>query len=159
MSIFTSPLQVDCLNCKRSGEAVLYRNMDGSMEYRCIYCGRTISVIATSSTPNPVGLKHDQGKIDLTYLEDFELALDAICEVAEFGNKVKGYDRSSWLLVPEGFRRYTAAMLRHWKGEKRQPLDDESKLHHAKHVAWNALARLEIMLREKEKEDESSKNS
>jgi hypothetical protein len=54
--------------------------------------------------------------------------------------------------VPEGYRRYTGALIRHLLKEPREALDKDTGLTHQAAVAWNALARLELMLRAKEKE-------
>lgn len=103
------------------------------------------------------GIKHDKGKPDFTLLEDFPRALEAVVSVAMFGEKK--YSRSNWTQVANGPSRYSAAMLRHWFAEKEEVVDPETTLLHVAHVAWNALARLELILRDREKEDESSKNS
>lgn len=98
-----------------------------------------------SSTP---GAKLDYGKPDLDLvLGDFSNALIEVGKVGTFGaNK---YSRSGWLLVPNGISRYLSALWRHllskYKGEI---LDKESGLLHSAHLAWNALAVLELELRE-----------
>jgi hypothetical protein len=44
-------------------------------------------------------------------------------------------------------------MMRHWLAEQQGiECDEESNLRHAAHLAWNALARLELMLREVERQ-------
>jgi hypothetical protein len=52
--------------------------------------------------------------------------------------------------VERGIDRYTDAMLRHALAEGIEEFDTESGLKHAAHTAWNALARLELMLRAKQ---------
>lgn len=94
------------------------------------------------------GAKLDAGKPDLSLLLMFGRALAAVGQVGSFG--AKKYSRGGWLSVPNGVERYTAAMLRHLLGEDRGVYDDESGLRHAAQVAWNALARLELMLREED---------
>jgi len=92
------------------------------------------------------GRKEDAGKIRAgLVLGDFALALEAVARVGTDG-AVK-YADSNWLAVPEGKARYTDAMLRHWLAGCREERDPESKSLHAAHVAWNALARLELLLR------------
>lgn len=99
-------------------------------------------------TANSPGAKLDAGKPDLSLLLMFGRALSAIAEVGTFGaNK---YTRGGWVTVPDGVNRYTAAMLRHVFKEDRELLDSDSNLMHAKHAAWNAVARLELMLKERE---------
>lgn len=75
----------------------------------------------------------------------FSLALDAVCKVGTDG-AVK-YSDDGWLQVPDGIARYTDAMLRHQLSEGRGETHDGSGSRHAAHVVWNALARLELMLR------------
>jgi Domain of unknown function (DUF5664) len=97
------------------------------------------------------GAKLDAGKVDLTFLEDWPHALAAVCRVAEFGaNK---YSRGGWLKVPDGFRRYTKAMLRHVLriGDLDVILGVAPEHIHDAQVAWNALSRLEMKLRGEQK--------
>lgn len=90
-------------------------------------------------------VKLDNGKIKAALLADFSLALMAVADVGTFGaNK---YSRGGWQTVPEGLERYTDAMWRHLLHERHESHDTESEIHHAAHMAWNALARLELMLR------------
>lgn len=71
----------------------------------------------------------------------------AILEVAKVGGYgASKYSADGWLSVPDAVNRYTDAMLRHVIKEGISPIDDESGLLHAAQTAWNALARLEIML-------------
>lgn len=90
------------------------------------------------------GAKLDAGKVDLTHLQDVSLALRAVCEVFMFGEKK--YTRGSWQAVDDGYERYTKAMLRHYFTH--EVVDKDSGLLHDAHLAWNALARLELLLRE-----------
>lgn len=101
--------------------------------------------------------KDDSGKVDLSYLGDFGLALTEVARVCQAGNKkyteLTGKDaRSSWRNVPNGFIRYTAALLRHYfksvDEEGDGDLDKwEKDITHDAQIAWNALARLELKLR------------
>ncbi len=94
------------------------------------------------------GIKHDENKIDCSLLLMFGKALRAVAEVGAFG--AEKYTRDGWEYVPSGQERYTAAMLRH-VFEENYGLYDKgeggSGLLHSAHVAWNALARLELELR------------
>jgi len=94
------------------------------------------------------GVKHDDGKPLAGLLGDFSRALMAVAEVGTFG--ARKYTRGGWQSVPDGAQRYTDAMWRHLLAEQQAPLDSESGLAHASHMAWDALARLELMLREKD---------
>jgi hypothetical protein len=92
------------------------------------------------------GAKLDAGKVMGGLLGDFSLALMAVAEVGTFG--AKKYSRGGWQSVPEGAQRYNDAMWRHLLKEQREDLDPDSGLMHKAHRAWNALAELELLLRE-----------
>jgi len=93
------------------------------------------------------GAKLDAGKNRLgLVLNAFSHALIEVGHVGTYGaNK---YTENGWLEVPNGVGRYTDAMYRHLlaeaTGEKR---DADTDLLHAAHAAWNALARLELLIR------------
>lgn len=93
------------------------------------------------------GSKLDAGKNRLgLVLLDFSRALEVVGEVGTYGaNK---YTPKGWITVPNGHERYTDAMLRHLLCEAQgELLDRDTALLHSGHMAWNALARLEITLR------------
>jgi hypothetical protein len=102
--------------------------------------------------PGQPGAKLDAGKVRPSLiLDDMSRALLAVAEVGTFG--ARKYSDGGWLVVPDGFRRYTDAMDRHRLKESAEgPYDRESGIPHAAHLAWNALARLELLLREIEEE-------
>ena len=105
----------------------------------------------TEKDPNGIsqhapGAKLDDGKLLAGILQQFSLALTAVLEVATFG--AKKYSRGGWQHVPNGFERYSDAMMRHYLKETVEPVDEDSGLSHEAHLAWNALARLELKLRE-----------
>ena len=62
-------------------------------------------------------------------------------------------DNQGWEIVPDGIARYSDAMVRHLLAESIEgPLDSGPNglgVLHAGQVAWNAMARLELILREK----------
>lgn len=91
------------------------------------------------------GMKHDSAKPQMDLLLDFSLALQEIGKVATYGaNK---YAPGNWLLVEGAERRYMAALLRHLMQSKTEGQDQETGIDHLAHVAWNALAVLELKLR------------
>ena len=102
---------------------------------------------------NVDGAKDDLGKPDVGLIfEGFPRALLAVAEVGTFGaNK---YTRGGWQTVPDGINRYSAAMGRHQMLENIDPdaRDLDSGMKHDAMVAWNALARLELRLRQLESE-------
>lgn len=100
--------------------------------------------------PSDPGAKLDAGKVMAGVLADFPRALKEVAAVGTFG--AKKYSRGGWQSVPNGVERYTDAFWRHLLEEGIDPVDTDSGLLHAAHVAWNALARLELMIRELEQE-------
>ena len=95
------------------------------------------------------GIKHDNGKPRLAeMIIDFKEPLQELCKVWEFGaNK---YGKSNWKEVENGKNRYTNALLRHLVAEDENLTDDESGLYHCAHIAFNALARMYFILKERE---------
>lgn len=95
------------------------------------------------------GAKLDAGKPRLgLVLGAFANALVEVGKVGTYGaNK---YTDNGWLDVPNGKARYTDALLRHVFAETNESHDPDTNLHHAAHAAWNALARLELILRKRE---------
>ena len=100
-------------------------------------------------TANDPGAKFDAGKVRPSLIINaMPLALLAVSEVGTYG--AKKYSEGGWQDVENGFARYTDAMDRHRLKEGIGLFDDESTFLHAAQVAWNALARLELLLRERE---------
>jgi hypothetical protein len=100
--------------------------------------------------PNAPGAKLDAGKLDPSLLEDFSLALQEVAVVATLG--AKKYSRGGWQKVPNGVERYKAAMWRHILKSRYHVYDETvlegHKVMHLAQVAWNALASLELLLRQ-----------
>ncbi len=115
------------------------------------------SIVTNESDPNgksskEPGSKLDAGKVDvlrgaITY---FPRALTAVADVSERG--AKKYSWKGWETVPNGIERYGAALGRHLLFDPFATDDGLGGLGlsvlHAAQVAWNALARLELILRE-----------
>lgn len=101
-------------------------------------------------------IKYDGGKacVHRGLIQYFPRAGYAVAEISTFGaNK---YAWKGWEGVQDGINRYSDAMMRHILSEARgEEVDPDSKLLHAAHAAWGALARLELILREKENNDEA----
>jgi hypothetical protein len=98
----------------------------------------------TGRSAHEAGAKLDSGKPLAGVLGDFSLALLEVAKVGTHG--AEKYSRGGWQSVPEGVTRYSDAMWRHLLAERHEEMDG-SGLRHAAHLAWNALARLELMLR------------
>ncbi len=105
---------------------------------------------------NAPGAKLDAGKSPVLQgaLQYFPRALNAVALVSLAGRK-KGYPWKGWESVPDGINRYGDALARHLLEEITEgPIDAHvggTGCMHAAQVAWNALARLELLLREEEK--------
>lgn len=95
--------------------------------------------------PHEMGAKLDAGKVQAGVLLDFSRALWKVAEVGTHGNGK--YARGSWQFVEEAEERYEDAMMRHLLKIRVEPTD-ESGLETLAHFAWNALAVLELSLRE-----------
>jgi len=97
--------------------------------------------------PHQPGAKLDAGKQrPALVLGAFANALKAVVEVGTYG--AAKYTPNGWLEVPDGIERYGEAKMRHQLAEMTgEVLDPDTGLRHAAHEAWNALARLELILR------------
>lgn len=96
-------------------------------------------------------IKYDGGKpcIFQGAIDYFPRAIEAVAEISTFG--ATKYAWKGWESVDNGINRYSDAMVRHLIAEgKGEVLDRDSGLRHAAHMAWGALARLELMIRESE---------
>ena len=95
-------------------------------------------------------MKFDSGKnLAAIPFQDFPDAIDELVKVCTFGaNK---YARASWKPVSNAAERYEDALGRHFLAQYREDIDPESKLYHKAHLAWNALATLQLEM-EKEKQ-------
>lgn len=99
--------------------------------------------------PHQAGSKLDAGKAPIMRgaLGYFPRALEAVAQVSAFG--AAKYTWGGWESVPDGVQRYSDALGRHLLAEASEgPTDAATGLSHAAQVAWNALARLELILRE-----------
>lgn len=97
-------------------------------------------------------IKYDGGKpcAFRGCVEYFPRAIYEVARVSTFG--ASKYAWKGWEGVEDGIARYSDAMVRHLLKEgSGERLDPDSGLMHAAHTAWGALARLELMLREEEK--------
>lgn len=94
-------------------------------------------------------IKYDGGKSPVFRgaIDYFPRAISAVAGISAFG--ASKYAWKGWEGVDDGYNRYSDAMVRHliYEGEG-EVLDPDSGLLHAAHTAWNALARLELYLRD-----------
>ena len=98
-------------------------------------------------TDDGTGKKYDGGKPMVgTLCRVFPRALLAVGQCIEFGTH-KYPKPDNWKLVEEAFTRYQDSMMRHYlKHQAGEVMDSETKLPHLSHMAWNALAILELYL-------------
>lgn len=118
----------------------------------------------TETDPNGIAAKQPGAKLDAGKAPLFQGLLDyfpraalAVASLSEYG--ATKYSWKGWEKVPNGFARYSNALGRHLAKESIEgPLDLDAlndpnfpaEILHATQVAWNALARLELYLREQE---------
>ena len=82
-------------------------------------------------------------------LEYFPRSCMAVADLSVWG--AEKYSWGNWKKVENGKRRYGDAGVRHiCEAAIHGDIDKESKMNHAVHEAWNALARLEFILEEEE---------
>ena len=109
-------------------------------------------------SPDTPGAKLDEGKPKAAQiLGMFARALWEVARVGTFG--AAKYSMGGWQYVEDGQNRYDDAGMRHWllnaMGEK---VDKDSNLLHLSQDAWNALAKLELYLREEEEKEDQAIN-
>lgn len=108
----------------------------------------------TNDSPEKISggnIKYDGGKAPVYRgaISYFPRAISAVAEVSAFG--ASKYAWNGWRGVDDGFNRYSDAMVRHLGYEATgEVLDPDSGLLHAAHAAWNALARLELLIEERD---------
>lgn len=98
------------------------------------------------------GAKVDSGK-PAVFRGLFDYFPRACLEVARVSTRgAEKYSWKGWEGIPDGIARYSDALARHLllKGIE-GPFDSDTGLRHDAQIAWNALAILEMVLREKEK--------
>lgn len=103
--------------------------------------------------PHEMGAKLDAGKAPISQgvLQYFPRALQEVSLVSLVGSKK--YAWKGWEAVPDGINRYSDALGRHLLAEAIEgEIDIDTGMLHAAQIAWNALARLELMKRKKEQE-------
>ena len=99
--------------------------------------------------PHTLGAKLDAGKtcVYRGLFDYFPRACLAVANVSTVG--AQKYAWKGWESVPDGIARYSDALGRHILAESIEgPVDKDTKLLHKAQIAWNALASLELFLRE-----------
>ena len=115
------------------------------------YKSSSETIATQESSPHGIplgapGCKLSAGKPKLSFaIDGFPTALKAVAAVGQFGHEEKGYGLDSWKTVPDGEKEYREARYRHQADiAKGEYLDSQSRYPHLFHVAWNALAELEL---------------
>ena len=86
--------------------------------------------------------RHNEGKPQISYLGDIKEALEELCQV--FASGAEKYGRNNWKKggPPKAI---LDSLGRHFlKLAAGTELDEESGYHHAAHIAWNALAYIQL---------------
>jgi hypothetical protein len=108
-----------------------------------------VSNIPKEDSNNIEGQKYNQNKLPISIIfKQFPDAIKAIVKCSQYGhNKYKNTDSDflNFKRVKEGSKAYADAGLRH---RMQIGTDEESKLPHQYHVAWNALAELQLWIEE-----------
>lgn len=93
-------------------------------------------------TDKGVKLDEEKPRMDLV-LRGFSHAIEDVADVGTYG--AHKYTDDGWQSVDNGIERYLSAMIRHYlKYRQGEMFDKESELPHLSHMAWNALAVLEL---------------
>lgn len=104
---------------------------------------------------NKSDFKKDKGKPPACrgLIDQFPKAVLAVAECSAYGAKEYGlaYEGKPYKEVPDALGRYKDTMIRHIVQEAlNEHYDPDSGLLHAAHTAWNALAKLELILDQRE---------
>ena len=106
-------------------------------------------------------VKHDSGKSPVFrgVFKYFPKALQAVADISAMG--AKKYSWGGWKdsATFADVHRFEDALGRHLLDEQVEGWYDESNLLHAAHAAWNALAKLELLLAVVPMKDPSSPNA
>lgn len=96
------------------------------------------------------GAKVDAGKVRMHLITGgMARAITEVAKVGTFG--AAKYTDNGWIAVPDGFRRYEDAQQRHAaKRHMGDIWDPDSNLLHLAHECWNAMAKLDLYLRNQE---------
>lgn len=107
--------------------------------------------------PNGIDAKSPGSKLDKNkvrvglMLKGFSGALLEVAKVTTYG--AKKYSDGGWQSVKDGIERYDDAKGRHLLEGYQCATDADSNLKHLAMEAWNALAKLELVLRKERTDD------
>lgn len=133
--------------CKKDLEGIVEKNTNSTRHKS--QSGETHKELKNDYPELSEGVKLNKNKPQLSLLfRQFPKALEAIVKCSEYGHekyKETDQDYLNYQRVKGGSQTYADAGLRH---RLQQGNDLESKLPHQFHVAWNALAELELWMKE-----------
>lgn len=123
------------------------------------HIGEKVEVDPHGKNPHELGAKLDAGKTSVWQglFDYFPRACLSVADISTRG--AKKYAWKGWEKVPNGYTRYSDALARHLVKEPIEGLYDIGpgglgpEVLHAAQVAWNSMARLELLLRELEKKE------
>ncbi len=104
-----------------------------------------------------IGAKLDKGKAPVMrgVMHYFPRAVEAVARLSDIG--ARKYAWKGWTEVQNGSERYGDALCRHILAEEKDgPIDRDTGELHAVCAAWNALARLELLLTDNESPRDSA---
>lgn len=142
--------QTDCVNCALANSTLCFGNLcthsnrkDGKNVYfKLVELSKTKDMeqkTETNNTSKKNDRIDDKPMWELLPLQDIE----DVVKVYTAGAKKYGPDK--WQNLPDGYKRYKAALFRHLlEYEKGNWLDEETGCIHLAQVAWNAIAMLHI---------------
>lgn len=152
MNAYDYPLGLSLPTHRCGACGLAWPQREGDTRTDCPNCDGIAPSAAAPRAAEAEGRKLDTGKSRADLLvSDFPRALLEVGKVAGFG--AAKYAEHNWLKVENGGKRYAAALLRHAleNGKCPSSVDAESGFLHLAHVAWNALAILELALIELER--------
>lgn len=112
------------------------------------FIGGVLPAAAPGTVFDPSEETRKDGKVRVELVfEGMPRALMELGRIMTWAIEEKGYKEGDWVNVPNAKQEYRGAMLRHdLKEIAGESHDLESKRRHAAHTAWNAMARLELLL-------------
>lgn len=138
-SVYNSRTHMYHIRCSRC------HNLATQVQVAQAHETRAKATLEPAPKPDPeVDYKYDQGKIRVSLIKRFGLALLAVAELTTIG--AKKYEDHSWTTVKNGVTRYDDALFSHYLQEAFEDNDSETQVRHEVATAWNALVKLQLMI-------------
>lgn len=144
------------IGCNASAHKTLDFCLDCETDQEATTAGAGLQLsLTTEKDPNGIdqhtpGAKVDAGKVRMHLITGgMARAITEVAKIGTFG--AAKYTDGGWVHVPDGFRRYEDAQQRHAaKRHMGETHDEDSQLLHLAHETWNAMAKLDLYLRDQE---------